>query len=144
MEDIRVQGEQAAKAPTDVAQDLRVALQRVRVDRGHRATRPERVKGDDDRTDVEFRHAHLAKVVDLEVVPLAGGLELLLLLVLGDGGAPASDGGSSSGSAVALAIALVWAGSGHMGRVTCGGGGPGDGARGIAAAARVPVGVDAA
>ena len=49
----------------------------------------------------EFRHAHLAEVGDLEVVPLAGGLELLLLLVFGDGRAAAADGGASSGSAVA-------------------------------------------
>ena len=49
----------------------------------------------------ELRHAHLAEVGDLEVVPLAGGLELLLLLVFGDGGAAAADGGASSGSAVA-------------------------------------------
>ena len=33
----------------------------------------------------ELGDAHLAEVGDLEVVPLAGGLELLLLLVFGDG-----------------------------------------------------------
>ena len=49
----------------------------------------------------ELRHAHLAEVGDLEVVPLAGGLELLLLFVFGDGRAAATDGGASSGSAVA-------------------------------------------
>ena len=71
----------------------------------------------------ELRHAHLAEVGDLEVVPLAGGLELLLLLVFGDGCATAAtDGGAASGSAVALCalIALVGAGSGHMGKVTFG------------------------
>ena len=36
----------------------------------------------------ELGDAHLAEVGDLEVVPLAGGLELLLLLVFGDGRAP--------------------------------------------------------
>ena len=50
----------------------------------------------------ELRHAHLAEVGDLEVVPLTGGLELLLLFVFGDGRAAAADGGASSGSAVAL------------------------------------------
>ena len=49
----------------------------------------------------ELRHAHLAEVVDLEVVPLAGGLELLLLFEFSDGRAAATDGGASSGSAVA-------------------------------------------
>ena len=71
----------------------------------------------------ELRHAHLAEVVDLEVIPLTGGLELLLLFVFSDGGATATaDGGSSSGSAVALGalIALVGAGCGHMGKVTFG------------------------
>jgi hypothetical protein len=69
----------------------------------------------------EFRHAHLAEVADLEVIPLAGGLELLLLFEFCDGRASTADGGASSGSAVALAlIALVGAGSGHMGRVTYG------------------------
>ena len=51
----------------------------------------------------EFRHAHLAEVADLEVVPLAGGLELLLLLEFGDGGASAAtDGGAASGSSVVV------------------------------------------
>ena len=69
----------------------------------------------------ELGDAHLAEVADLEVVPLAGGLELLLLLVFGDGGAAATaDGIASAGTAVAGSIALVWAWSGHMGRVTCG------------------------
>ena len=49
----------------------------------------------------ELRHAHLAEVGDLEVVPLAGGLELLLLVVFGDRRAAATDGGASSGSSVA-------------------------------------------
>jgi hypothetical protein len=64
----------------------------------------------------EFRHAHLAEVADLEVVPLAGGLELLLLLEFSDGGASAAtDGCAASGSSVSLCalIALVGAGSGH-------------------------------
>ena len=51
----------------------------------------------------ELRHAHLAEVGDLEVVPLAGGFELLLLFEFGDGRASAADGGASSGSAVACA-----------------------------------------
>ena len=69
----------------------------------------------------ELRHAHLTEVGDLEVVPLAGGLEFLLLLVFGDGGATASDGRASSRSAVAGAlVALVGAGAGHIGRVTYG------------------------
>ena len=40
----------------------------------------------------ELGDAHLAEVADLEVVPLAGGLEFLLLLEFGDGGAAAADG----------------------------------------------------
>ena len=40
----------------------------------------------------ELGDAHLAEVADLEVVPLAGGFELLLLFVFGNGGASASDG----------------------------------------------------
>src|SRR6185436_13507475 len=60
--------------------------------------------------------AHLAQVGDLEIVPLAGGLELLLLFVFGDWCAAAAEGRSTSGSAVARGalIALVWAWSGHM------------------------------
>ena len=94
----------------------------------------------------ELGDAHLAEVGDLEVVPLAGGLELLLLFVFGDGGAAATDGGASSGSAVALSADRAGRGrvraygKGHL-RVM---GGPGDGARGIAAAARVPVGMSRA
>jgi hypothetical protein len=64
----------------------------------------------------EFRHAHLAEIADLEVIPLTRGLELLLLLEFGDGGASAAtDGGTASGSSVSLCalIALVGAGSGH-------------------------------
>src|SRR6185503_5178314 len=67
----------------------------------------------------ELGHAHLAEVADLEVVPLLGGLELLLLLVFGYGRAIGRLG-TSAGSAIARAIALVWAGSGHFYGVTCG------------------------
>ena len=69
---------------------------------------------------LELGHAHLAEVADLEVVPLAGGLELLLLLEFGDGSAATADGIASAGTAVARSVALVWAWSGHMGRVTYG------------------------
>jgi hypothetical protein len=66
--------------------------------------------------------AHLAQVADVEVVALAGGLELLLLLEFGDRGAihalRAAAWSAVAGS-VAL-IALVGAGSGHLVRVTCG------------------------
>jgi hypothetical protein len=70
----------------------------------------------------ELRHAHLAEVGHLEVVPLAGGFELLLLFEFCDGRASAADGGAASGPSVALCalIALVRAGSGHMGKVTFG------------------------
>ena len=68
----------------------------------------------------ELGHAHLAEVADLEVVPLTGGLELLLLLEFGDGSAASADGIAAAGPAVARSIALVWAWSGHMGRVTYG------------------------
>ena len=68
----------------------------------------------------ELRHAHLAEVGDLEVVPLAGGLELLLLFEFGDGGAATADRVAAAGSAVARSIALIWAWCGHMGRVTYG------------------------
>ena len=70
----------------------------------------------------ELRHAHLAEVGDLEVVPLAGGLELLLLLEFGDGRAPPPPMGvRRRGRRLRGAlIALVGAGSGHMGKVTCG------------------------
>ena len=63
----------------------------------------------------ELGDAHLAEVADLEVVPLAGGFEFLLLLELGDGGASATpDGVAAAGTSVAGA--LIWAWSGHMGR----------------------------
>ena len=52
----------------------------------------------------ELGHAHLAEVGDLEVVPLAGGLELLLLFVFSDGcTTAATDGGAASGASVACA-----------------------------------------
>ena len=69
----------------------------------------------------ELGDAHLAEVGDVEVVPLAGGLELLLLLVFGDGGAAAAPmGARRRGRRLRERIALVGAGSGHMGKVTCG------------------------
>ena len=90
----------------------------------------------------ELRDAHLAEVGDLEVVPLAGGFDLQLLFVFGDGGAAAtSERRASPWAAIAGTVALVGSGCGHMGKVTYGEWGPGDGARGIAAAARVPVGM---
>ena len=94
----------------------------------------------------ELRHAHLAEVGDLEVVPLAGGLELLLLLVFGDGargrhrwGRVVGVGGCVSADRAGRGRVRAY-GKGHL-RVM---GGPGDGARGIAAAARVPVGIHGA
>ena len=49
----------------------------------------------------ELGDAHLAEVGDVEVVPLAGGLELLLLLVFGDGARarPSGRGGADDDSA---------------------------------------------
>jgi hypothetical protein len=49
----------------------------------------------------ELGDAHLAEVGDFEVVPLAGGLELLLLFVFSDRRAATTDGAAASGSAVA-------------------------------------------
>jgi hypothetical protein len=70
----------------------------------------------------ELRHAHLAEIGDLEIVPLTGGFELLLLFEFRDRRATATDGGAASGPSIALCalIALVRAGSGHMGKVTFG------------------------
>ena len=90
----------------------------------------------------ELRDAHLAQVADVEVVPLAGGFELLLLFVFGDRGARRRRW--------ALVVEVVGCGIGRAGRGrvrACGKGHlrvKGDramGARGIAAAARVPVGM---
>jgi hypothetical protein len=67
----------------------------------------------------ELGDAHLAEVADVEVVALAGGLELLLLLEFGDGGAVHALR-ATAWSAVAGSIALIGAGSGHLVRVTCG------------------------
>ncbi|MEO5885162.1 MAG: hypothetical protein ABIQ58_06575, partial [Candidatus Limnocylindrales bacterium] len=60
------------------------------------------------------------EVGHLEVVPLAGGLELLLLVELGDGGTVRAALGSSARSPVTGSIALVGAGSRHLVRVTFG------------------------
>ena len=65
---------------------------------------------------LELGDAHLAEVADLEVVPLAGGLELLLLFVFGNGGAATSDRIASARTPVSGTVALIWAWSGHMGR----------------------------
>jgi len=57
----------------------------------------------------ELGDAHLAEVADVEVVPLSGGLDLLLLLVLGDGGAHGGLGSPSRAAVAGALIALVWA-----------------------------------
>ena len=58
----------------------------------------------------ELRDAHLAEIGDVEVVPLAGGLELLLLLVLRDGGAALD---LAAPPRTAIARTLVWTELGH-------------------------------
>jgi hypothetical protein len=62
--------------------------------------------------------AHLAEIGDVEVIPLAGGLELLHLVVFGHGGAVAAATSAhwcaSAGSAVGPHGSLVW--SGHRDR----------------------------
>jgi hypothetical protein len=57
----------------------------------------------------QLRDAHLAEIGDVEVVPLARGLELLLLLELRDGGT--LDLAASPGTAIART--LVWTELGH-------------------------------
>ena len=63
---------------------------------------------------------HLAEIGDLQVVPLAGGLDLELFFVFSDGGAAAADRGTPSWTSISGAVALVGAGCGHMGKVTFG------------------------
>ena len=63
----------------------------------------------------ELRDAHLAEVCDVEVVPLAGGLELLHLVEFGDGRARHVDLGPTAWR-VRFRCALVWAKSGAWGK----------------------------
>ena len=55
-------------------------------------------------TGAELRDAHLAEIGDVEVIPLAGGLELLLLLVFGDRRAARHHLVASPGTAIPLAL----------------------------------------
>jgi len=62
----------------------------------------------------QLRDAHLAQVRDVEVVPLAGGLELLHLVVFGHRGAAAAHGAAAAaGSAIAHGSLVL---SGHLDR----------------------------
>ena len=54
-EHVGVEGDPAAEAAADVLQHLRIALERVRVDGGHRAARAQRVEPDHGIADVELR-----------------------------------------------------------------------------------------
>ena len=62
----------------------------------------------------ELGDAHLAEIGDVEVIPLAGGLELLLLLVFRDGGT-GSHLGSASRATVPLALVGTELGHGFGG-----------------------------
>ena len=68
----------------------------------------------------ELGDAHLAEVGDIEVVALARRLDLLLLLELADGRAVWGLGTSARTTVAGALIALVWAGTGHLGKITYG------------------------
>ncbi len=84
-----------------VARALRLALQDL-VDEDVLALRTGGIEFEVARDLAEFRHAHFAKVGDLEIVTLARSLDLLLLLEFGyRSSAAATDRGAATWSTVA-------------------------------------------